>query len=124
VNLKNEGGRLRANTAAKVVVSTQSASNVIVVPASAVTLETTTSNEGTVMVVDDQSIAHEKKVTVGIRTKDKIEITSGLNGGETIVVEGNYALPDETKVEVSEEEEENKNRDTEEKKDTRKGDEK
>jgi multidrug efflux pump subunit AcrA (membrane-fusion protein) len=89
-----------------------------------VTLETTTSNEGTVMVVDDQSIAHEKKVTVGIRTKDKIEITSGLNGGETIVVEGNYALPDETKVEVSEEEEENKNRDTEEKKDTRKGDEK
>ena len=130
VNLKNEGGRLRANTAAKVVVSTQSASNVIVVPASAVTLETTTSNEGTVMVVDDKSIAHEKKVTVGIRTKDKIEITSGLNGGETIVIEGNYALPDETKVEVSEEEEnkngdtEEKDKDTEEKKDSKKGDEK
>jgi len=101
VNLKNDKGRLRANTAAKVVVSTQAASEVIVVPAAAVTLEATNANAGTVMVVDDQSIAHETKVTVGIRTKDKMEITSGLKGGETIVIEGNYALPDGVKVEVS-----------------------
>jgi hypothetical protein len=80
--------------------------------------------------VDDNSIAHEKKVTVGIRTKDKIEITSGLNAGESIVIEGNYALPDETRVEVREEEEnkngdtEEKYKDTEEKTDTKKGDEK
>ena len=105
VNLKNEGGRLRANTAAKILVSTQSASDVIVVPVAAVTLDATNANEGTVMVVDDQSIAHETKVTVGIRAKDTMEITSGLNGGETVIVEGNYALPDETKVEVSEDEE-------------------
>jgi multidrug efflux pump subunit AcrA (membrane-fusion protein) len=106
VNLKNDGGRLRANTAAKIVVSTQSASSVIVVPAAAVTLEASNANEGSVMIVDDQSIAHETKVTVGIRTKDKMEITSGLKGGETIVIEGNYALPDGAKVEVSEEEKE------------------
>ncbi|HKA19831.1 MAG TPA: efflux RND transporter periplasmic adaptor subunit [Blastocatellia bacterium] len=123
VNLKNEDAKLRANTAAKVIVSTQSATNVIIVPASAVTLDTTTSNEGTVMVVDDKSIANERKVTVGIRTKDKMEITSGLKDGETVVIEGNYALPDNTRVEVSEEEE-NKNGDKEEKKDTKKGDEK
>ena len=30
---------------------------------------------------------------------DKIEIVEGLKGGETVVVEGNYALPDGTKVE-------------------------
>ena len=123
VNLKNEGAKLRANTAAKVVVSTQSATNVIVVPASAVTLETTTSNEGTVMVVDDKSVANERKVTVGIRTKDKMEITSGLKDGEIVVIEGNYALPDNTRVEISEDEE-NKNGDNDEKKDTKKGDEK
>ena len=122
VNLKNAEGRLHANTAAKVIVSTESASDVIVVPASAVTLETTTSNEGSVMVVDDQSIAHETKVTVGIRTKDKMEITSGLKGGETIVVEGNYALPDQAKVEVSEGDA--GSGENEEKKDTKKGDEK
>ncbi len=102
VNLKNDG-RLRANTAAKVIVSTQSASDVIVIPAAAVTLDATNANEGSVMVVDEQSKAHETKVTVGIRTKDKMEITSGLKGGETIVIEGNYALPDGAKVEVAEE---------------------
>ena len=105
VNLPNVGGHLRANTAAKVVVSTQSATDVIVVPTAAVTLDATNANEGVVMVVDDQNVAHETKVTVGIRTKDKMEITSGLQGGETVVVEGNYALPDETKVEVTQDEE-------------------
>jgi multidrug efflux pump subunit AcrA (membrane-fusion protein) len=125
VNLKNDGGRLRANTAAKIVVSTQSADAVIVVPSAAVTLEATNANSGTVMIVDDQSKAHETKVTVGIRTKDKMEITSGLKGGETIVIEGNYALPDGAKVEVSEGEDSNSD-DKEEKKDNpqKKGDDK
>lgn len=103
VKLANTGGHLRANTAAKVVVSTQSANDVIVVPVAAVTLDATNANEGIVMVVDDQNLAHETKVTVGIRTKDSIEITSGLKGGETVVIEGNYALPDETRVEIAEE---------------------
>jgi multidrug efflux pump subunit AcrA (membrane-fusion protein) len=116
VNLANAGGHLRANTAAKVVVSTQSASDVIVVPTAAVTLDATNANEGIVMVVDDQNVAHETKVTVGIRTKDKMEITSGLKGGETIVIEGNYALPDETRVEITQDEE-SKPDATEEKKD-------
>jgi multidrug efflux pump subunit AcrA (membrane-fusion protein) len=51
------------------------------------------------MVVDDQNVAHETKVTIGIRTPDKVEIVAGLKGGETVVVEGNYALADGTKVE-------------------------
>jgi HlyD family secretion protein len=101
INLKNEGGRLRANSAAKVVVTTQTATDAVIVPASAVTLKATSADEGTVMVVDEESVANETKVTVGIRTPDQIEITAGLQGGETVVIEGNYALPDKTKVEVS-----------------------
>jgi multidrug efflux pump subunit AcrA (membrane-fusion protein) len=101
VNLKNEGGQLRANSAAKVVAVTNTATDAIIVPASAVTLKAANADEGTVMVVDDDSVAHETKVTVGIRTPEQIEITSGLQGGETVVIEGNYALPDGTKVEVS-----------------------
>lgn len=106
VSLKNEDGRLRADSAAKVVLATQAASNVIVVPVAAVTLDASTENTGTVMVVDENSVAHETKVTVGIRAKDKMEITSGLKGGETVVVEGNYALPDETKVAIAADEKE------------------
>jgi HlyD family secretion protein len=99
VTLANDDGKLRANGAAQVTVSANSKNDAIVVPASAVTLETSDANEGTVMVVDAQNVAHETKVTTGVRTTDKIEIVAGLNGGETVVVEGNYALSDGTKVE-------------------------
>ncbi|HYK21399.1 MAG TPA: efflux RND transporter periplasmic adaptor subunit [Pyrinomonadaceae bacterium] len=99
VTLGNSEGKLRANGAAQVTVLANSKNNAIVVPASAVTLETTNANEGTVMVVDAGNVAHETKVTTGIRAPDRIEIVEGLQGGETVVVEGNYALPDGTKVE-------------------------
>jgi RND family efflux transporter MFP subunit len=105
VNLANENSRLRANGAAQVTISAQSKSDAIVVPAAAVTLEATNADQGTVMVVDDKSVAHEKTVTIGIRTKDKIEITKGLDEGETVVIEGNFALPDGTKVEIAKEKE-------------------
>ncbi|HEY3104794.1 MAG TPA: efflux RND transporter periplasmic adaptor subunit [Pyrinomonadaceae bacterium] len=105
VTLANGAGLLRANGAAQVTVFANSKNDAIIVPASAVTLEASNANEGTVMVVDAQNIAHETKVTIGIRTADKIEIVEGLQGGETVVIEGNYALPDGTKVEVAKEEE-------------------
>ena len=103
VTLGNEAGRLRVNGAAQVTVAANSREDVVVVPSRAVTLEASNADEGTVMVVDDAQVAHETKVSVGIRAGDVTEITSGLEGGETVVVEGNYSLPDETKVEVTEE---------------------
>lgn len=99
VTLGNDDGKLRANGAAQVTIAANAKTDAIVVPASAITLETSDANEGTVMVVDDQNVAHETKVTIGIRTPDKIEIVEGLKGGETVVIEGNYSLPDGTKVE-------------------------
>jgi multidrug efflux pump subunit AcrA (membrane-fusion protein) len=99
VTLGNGDGKLRANGAAQVTVFANSKNDAIVVPASAVTLEASNADEGTIMVVDEQNVAHETKVTIGIRTPEKIEIVEGLKGGETVVVEGNYALPDGTKVE-------------------------
>src|SRR2546423_1105316 len=105
VTLANGAGRLRANGAAQVTVAANSKSDATIVPASAVTLEASNADEGTVMIVDAQNVAHERKVTVGIRTNDKIEIVEGLQEGDTVVIEGNFALPDGTKVEVAKEEE-------------------
>jgi RND family efflux transporter MFP subunit len=99
VTLGNDDGKLRANGAAQVTVFANSKNDAIVVPAAAVTLEASNADEGTVMVVDAQNVAHETKVKIGIRTPDTIEIVEGLQGGETVVVEGNYALADGTKVE-------------------------
>jgi len=103
VTLANGAGKLRANGAAQVTISAKSKSDAIVVPASAVTLDASNSSEGTVMVVDAQNVARQTKVTIGIRTTDKMEIASGLQGGETVVIEGNFSLPDGTKVEIAKE---------------------
>jgi hypothetical protein len=53
------------------------------------------------MVVDAKSIAHEVHVTTGAHTRERTQITSGLRGGETVVIEGNYGLPDGTKVQIA-----------------------
>jgi HlyD family secretion protein len=98
ITLPNADGRLRSNSAARVIVSSGTVPNAVVVPMSAVTLEATNANSGTVLVVDAQSVAHEVKVTTGAHTRDRTQITSGLHGGETVVIEGNYGLPDGTKV--------------------------
>jgi multidrug efflux pump subunit AcrA (membrane-fusion protein) len=105
VVLGNSAGRLRANGAAQVTAATLTKNDAILVPTSAVTLDASNSNEGTVMVVDAGSVARERKVKVGIRTPDKMEIVSGLQEGETVVIEGNYVLPDGTRVEVQTDEE-------------------
>ena len=97
----NGRGLLRTGDAVQFVVSANPTNDAVVVPAVAVTLDASNSEEGTVMTVDKDNIAHETKVKVGIKTGDKIQITEGLTGGETVVIEGNYALPDGTKVEIA-----------------------
>jgi HlyD family secretion protein len=101
VMLSNANGQLRPNGTARVVLASRRQANAIVIPPSAVTLDATNGSAGTVMVVDSTSVAHEVHVSVGIKTKDRDQITSGLNGGETVVTEGNYGLPDGTKVTIA-----------------------
>jgi membrane fusion protein (multidrug efflux system) len=98
VRLGNEAGRLKTGGAAQVRIASQEHRNAVVVPTAAITLEAS-NGKGTVIVVDAQNVAHETKVTTGLRAGDRIEIVSGLSGNETIVIEGNFALPDGTKVE-------------------------
>lgn len=96
----NPGGRMRAHGVARVVIAAQQVASGVVVPASAITLDATNGNSGMVMVVDAKSIAHEVHVTTGVRSAGRVQILTGLNGGETVVIEGNYGLPDGTKVAV------------------------
>ena len=99
VDLSNGAGRLRLNSAAEVVISTKTQNNAVVVPNAAVTLDTADGITGTVMTVDADNIAHETKVNIGLKTKDEIQIVDGLQAGDKIIIEGNYNLPDGTKVE-------------------------
>ena len=104
-NFGNARGALRPGDAVQFVVSSKPAADAIIVPAAAVTLDAANSDEGTVMTVDKSNVAHETKIKIGIKQADKIQITEGLTGGETVVIEGNYSLPDGSKVEIAKDEE-------------------
>ena len=101
VTLPNRDGRLRPNGAARMTIASSAIANAVLVPTPAITLDATNGNGGTVMVVDAKSVAHEVHVTIGSHDQAHTQIISGLHGGETVVIEGNYGLPDGTKVTVA-----------------------
>lgn len=113
----NPRGLLIAGGSVQFVVTSDTADEAIVIPSSAVTLNASNADEGTVMVVGVDSLAHETKVKIGIKNGDKVQITDGLKGGESVVVEGNYGLPDKTKVEVAADDHEDKTKDKDKDKD-------
>ncbi len=51
-----------------------------------------------VFVVDSAGIAHAREVTVGARTAQVAQITSGLAGGERVVTYGAYGVSDSAKI--------------------------
>ena len=52
------------------------------------------------IVAGKDSVAHEKKVQVGIREPDKVQILSGVAPGDQVVTVGGVGLQDGTKVQV------------------------
>src|SRR5207237_9152198 len=67
----------------------------VVVPAEALVPE----GDGyKVFVVDDETVAHARAVTVGGRGDAGVEITDGLKAGERIVTYGAYGVSDSAKV--------------------------
>ncbi len=102
VTVENDapGVKLRAGDAATVTAPTISEPDALVVPSEAVQLLASNGRDGTVMVVDKDNVAHETRVTIGIRAAGRTQIAEGLNVGDRVVTEGNYALPDATKVSI------------------------
>ena len=59
---------------------------------------------------DESGVPHVYKVSgdeavsvpvkLGVETKDKAEIVSGVNEGDTVIVTGGYGLPEKSKVHV------------------------
>ncbi len=105
-NFGNGRGLLREGDSVQFIVSSNSTGDALVIPLAAVTLDASNSDEGTVMTVDKDNIAHETKIKTGIKNGDLVQITEGLKEGDTVVTEGNYALPDGTKVEIAKDEKE------------------
>jgi membrane fusion protein, heavy metal efflux system len=91
----NSDGRLKPDMFANVEIITDVNSTAISVPQAAVL------DDGgkKVVFVADGNAYKERQVQVGIQNGDRVEIVDGLNGGDRVVVKGNYLLLQQSKPE-------------------------
>jgi len=96
VKARNAGAVLKPGVTAKVSIHAETIPDAVIVPAAA--LLNSDEGESVVMVVAADSTAHEQKVETGVRQGDRVQITEGLKGGESVVINGGVGLADKAKV--------------------------
>ena len=89
---------IKPGMTAQLVMTARSAKDALTVPASAV-YKNEDGSEYAVIATPDNHAAI-KTVQIGIRGKDRVQITSGLNAGDKVIISGGYALPDKTQVKI------------------------
>lgn len=98
VEADNPGEKLKPGATAKVSIIAETLRDTVVVPAAALL----NSDDGgqKVMVVTSDSVAHERKVHVGVRQGDRVQIVSGVQSGDQVVVSGGLGLEDKARVTI------------------------
>jgi RND family efflux transporter MFP subunit len=84
IDFQNPDGRLLPGMYVAATVSQVERKNVLTVPLEA--LDMSGNNEGTVLVVNAQNTLEERKVRLGLEGSTRIEVISGLNEGDRVVV--------------------------------------
>ncbi len=94
--LNNNDGRLKPEMSANIEIQKTKMENALVLPQD---LLIDFGNEKYVFVLEND-VAHKKIVTLGGRDNNDVLITSGLNEGDKLIVEGFQSLADGDKVQV------------------------
>ena len=93
VQAPNPKGQLRPGQSVKVAMVSETVPQAVVIPAAA--LLTTTDGVNSVITLDADNVPHKKKVKVGIRDGQNVQVTEGLDGGERVVTVGAFELNNE-----------------------------
>ena len=93
---------LRSGAFGNVLIVTGTEAKSVVVPLAAVQFAEGT-KKGTVMVIGEKNLAARKEVETGEVFDGKAQIKSGLNAGDTVIIQGGYGLPEGTQVRAGEE---------------------
>lgn len=96
IEAPNKEGTLRPGATVQVQAIARTVPDAITVPSTAILK--TPEGSTTVMVVGKDELAHQTAVQLGIQTGDTVQVTNGLNEGDTVVASGAYGLPDKTRV--------------------------
>lgn len=97
VSLPNQEGKIKSGMFAEVKIATESKSQVVCVPASAVLPQ---NGRTIVYTVDKNKRARSVEIQTGIKNDRYIEVTKGLKAGQTVIVKGNTLVNDGTLVRV------------------------
>jgi multidrug efflux pump subunit AcrA (membrane-fusion protein) len=99
VEADNPGEKLKPGATVRVSIVAETIRDAIVIPPEALL----PSDEGgvQVMVVGEDSTAHEKKIDVGARQPDKVQVLMGLNAGDKVITGGGVGLEDGAKVRIT-----------------------
>lgn len=89
---------LRPGMSVSINATAKSQQDALVVPTSA--LFKNSDGADYVLLAGSDDHAHQQVVQTGIRTKDLIEITSGLKEGDAVITSGGYGVPDKTEIKV------------------------
>jgi RND family efflux transporter MFP subunit len=98
IAVPNPDRTLKPGTSVRASITARTVANATVIPTAA--LLTDESGHHSVMVVGKDGKAHARSVDAGILQDDRVQITRGLQPGETVVTTGAYGLPDGTAVRV------------------------
>jgi RND family efflux transporter MFP subunit len=104
VQVANPQEKLKPGGTVRVSIIAETIQNTIVVPATALL----NSEEGgqQVMVVTKDSVAHQHKISVGVRQGPRVQILNGVSEGDGVVTSGGLGLDDGAKVVVQKPKEE------------------
>lgn len=94
INIDNRNDILKIGMMADVVLQTQSAQDVIIIPSDSIMQV----EDGYCVYVVNGNTAEKRVVTIGISNNDFTEITSGLSADETVVVSGKEYISDKNNM--------------------------
>jgi HlyD family secretion protein len=89
---------LRPGMSVSINATAKSQQDALVVPSSAVFKNSDGADY--VLLAGSDDHAHQQVVQTGIRTRDSVEITSGLKEGDAVISSGGYGVPDKTEIKV------------------------
>ncbi|UCE41913.1 MAG: efflux RND transporter periplasmic adaptor subunit [Candidatus Aminicenantes bacterium] len=96
ITVNNPDLSLRPNTFGEVTLEISTHEDALIIPQIAV-LE----NKYVFVAQDDNTVA-QKEVSIGLQNTDMVEVISGIEEEDLVVVEGNYGLEEGSKIEIKE----------------------
>lgn len=98
VQAPNPDERLRAGTSVHVTIVAGTVEGATLIPRAAVL----PSDEGgeIAVVVDDKDVAHQRKLKLGVKEPEKVQVLEGVQPGDRVVTVGGVGLGDKAKVRI------------------------